>query len=208
MQSDRFQSAKELFQALLAASIELGVRDAQQTIAQALVDAGLSSQKSAPRPSEPEHLLPPKSNSVTFARASAGLFVAFVLLASGAVAIQLVSRRGEQRAGAQGGRARLELLPRSVAYLRVVAHPWAHVIVDGQHVDTTPFARPIPLSAGTHYVRFEHPSAPAERRTVKLRPGETLLLDVSLKLAPPASDAGVGTRLLGAETGTTDDGSP
>jgi hypothetical protein len=71
--------------------------------------------------------------------------------------------------------------------------------VDGQHVDTTPFARPIPLSAGTHYVRLEHPSAPTERRTVNLSPGETLLLDVSLRVERPVRPAADGvTRPLGS----------
>jgi serine/threonine-protein kinase len=66
----------------------------------------------------------------------------------------------------------------------VVAEPWAHVIVDGQRVDTTPFAYAIPLKPGTHYVRLEHPKAPTERRTISLAPGESKLLDV--KMAVPS----------------------
>jgi serine/threonine-protein kinase len=69
----------------------------------------------------------------------------------------------------------------------VVADPWAHVVVDGEHIDTTPFARPIPLSAGVHHVRLEHPAAPTERRTVTLAAGETVLLDVKMAVAPSAS---------------------
>jgi hypothetical protein len=86
----------------------------------------------------------------------------------------------------------------------VVARPWAHVIIDGQQVDTTPFARSIPLSAGTHYVRLEHPQAVTERRTVRLAPGETMLLDVSLKLAAPAPSSPAPQR-LGPDAGTTDE---
>jgi hypothetical protein len=144
---------------------------------------------------------------MTLAHASAGLFLGFVLLATGLTVLQLVTRRGEAKVGAQGGRGRLELLPQTVSYLRVVAHPWAHVIVDGQFVDTTPFARPIPLGAGTHYIRLEHPNAPAERRTVQLAPGETLLIDVSLKVAPLAADAATSS-LLGIDGGVPDDASP
>jgi hypothetical protein len=77
---------------------------------------------------------------------------------------------------------RLELIPRTPAYLRVVAEPWATVFVDGQKIDTTPIARPIPLEAGVHYVRLEHPEAPAELRTVQLAAAETLLLDVKMKV--------------------------
>ena len=95
---------------------------------------------------------------------------------------------------AQAGR-RLELLPEGRAFLRVVAHPWAHVIVDGQEVEITPFARPIPLSAGSHYVRLEHPNAPVERRTIELTPGETLLLDVTLHVSQPKADAGTAAAL-------------
>ena len=89
-----------------------------------------------------------------------------------------------------------------------MAHPWANVVVDGELVDTTPFARPIPLGAGVHYVRFEHPQAPAERRTVKLAPGETLLLDVTLKVAPPTGDAGALGNQVSADAGTAEDNSP
>jgi PEGA domain-containing protein len=104
---------------------------------------------------------------------------------------------------AQAGR-RLELLPTGKAFLRVVAHPWAHVIVDGQEVEITPFARPIPLSAGSHYVRLEHPNAPVERRTIELTPGETLLLDITLKVSAPKLSASAAAlakaRAAGAQT--------
>jgi serine/threonine-protein kinase len=66
--------------------------------------------------------------------------------------------------------------------LRVVADPWADVIVDGQKLETTPFARAIPLAAGTHFIRLEHPHAPAELRTVQLAPGETVLLDIRMRV--------------------------
>src|SRR5690606_36507223 len=79
--------------------------------------------------------------------------------------------------------------PQRMAHLRVVATPWAHVSVDGQHVATTPFAHPIPLEAGVHYVRLEHPNAPVERRTIELVAGETVLLDVKMDIAPEAAAA-------------------
>jgi len=67
----------------------------------------------------------------------------------------------------------------------VVVEPWANVIVDGEAFDTTPFARPIPLTPGTHYVRLEHPQAPTERRTIELVAGETILVDVTMKVRRP-----------------------
>jgi hypothetical protein len=70
-------------------------------------------------------------------------------------------------------------------------------------VETTPFAHPIVLAAGTHYVRFEHPGAAVERRTIEIVAGERLVLEVDMQLPakpleaepdllkPPPRDAGV-----------------
>jgi len=86
-------------------------------------------------------------------------------------------------------------VPKTPGYLRVVVQPWANVIVDGESFDTTPFARPIPLAPGTHYVRLEHPQAPPERRTIELVAGETILLDVTMKVRRPPGFA-AGTNAL------------
>ena len=65
----------------------------------------------------------------------------------------------------------------------MVASPWAEVFVDGQKYDVTPFAAPIPLSKGRHYLSFTHPSAPPESRTVDVVPGHTQMIDVVMKLS-------------------------
>ena len=57
-------------------------------------------------------------------------------------------------------------------------------------VFAAPFATPLQLGAGVHYVRLEHPSAPAERREIDLRPGARIVLQVSMKLSPLSPDAG------------------
>jgi len=49
----------------------------------------------------------------------------------------------------------------------------------------TPFARPIPLQEGTHYVTLLHPSAPVEKRTVSIARGEIRTLDAVMNI--PAS---------------------
>jgi len=41
-------------------------------------------------------------------------------------------------------------------WLRVVANPWAHVVLDGQRLETTPFARPLEVAAGKHSLRLEN----------------------------------------------------
>lgn len=69
--------------------------------------------------------------------------------------------------------------------LRVVASPWAHVLVDGRHRETTPFAQPIQLEPGKHVVRLEHPHAPAEERVVDGTPGQAVLLNVQMHVERP-----------------------
>lgn len=191
MPSDRQANAAELADALDAARAELGALSVEAEIRRALLDGGLvtrdaSEEKDAPRPA----VLRPW----TLRRTTVGLLVLFGAIVASGTAIQVFA--GERDPAPRRSSGRLEVSPQNRAYLRVVAHPWAHVIVDGQHVDTTPFARPIPLSAGTHYVRLEHPNAPTERRTINLSPGETLLLDVNLKIQRPVAPADGVTRPL------------
>jgi eukaryotic-like serine/threonine-protein kinase len=82
------------------------------------------------------------------------------------------------------GRSVLPLVPKNGGLLRVVVSPWAEVWVDGVKVDTTPFARAIPLSAEKHTVTLRHPAAPDEEREVRPSPGETVLLDVTMQIDP------------------------
>jgi serine/threonine-protein kinase len=87
----------------------------------------------------------------------------------------------------------LELAPDRAGGLRVVATPWAHVRVDGQLVETTPFARPIPLAAGKHWVTLSHPEAIGTvEREVVIVTGEALTLDVTMNVA--LDDAGKDAR--------------
>jgi hypothetical protein len=59
--------------------------------------------------------------------------------------------------------------------------PWAEVAIDGTAVGTTPIARRIPLTPGTHTVRLTHPDYRPLTRKVEIRPGQTTRLDVNLK---------------------------
>jgi len=198
MPSDRFDSSEEACAALEAAAREVGAEPTAPLVHDTLVRARLvegrldsaRTEQLAARRARPREGV---------GIAVSGLFFALIMIVGGGSAIQVLSGKSiSASVGAQAPGRKLELLPSGRAYLRVVAHPWAHVIVDGQEVEITPFARPIPLSVGSHYVRLEHPNAPVERRTIELSPGETLLLDVTLKVSAPkpsssarAQDAGV-----------------
>ena len=70
-----------------------------------------------------------------------------------------------------------------VGYLRVLARPWAEIAVDGVVVDTTPTARPIPLAAGSHFVRLRNPSCTPEDRAIQVSAGTVVWLDVDLHSA-------------------------
>ena len=48
----------------------------------------------------------------------------------------------------------LSTMPRG--HVKIVVDPWAHVYVDGVKRDTTPFARPLELIAGTRTLRLEN----------------------------------------------------
>jgi serine/threonine-protein kinase len=74
-----------------------------------------------------------------------------------------------------------------------LARPWAEVLIDGEMVDTTPIGRPIAVSPGRHYVTFRHPNAPDEKRSIQVVNGQTVLVDVTMRVDRGAlSDAGAG----------------
>jgi len=200
MPSDRFDSSSEACLALEAAAAESGAEPSAERIRDTLIRARLI--EGTPTRSIPAAKRRRHEGRVGFA--VTGLFSALALIVAGGFAIQMLSARTEGSAAAARGGRRLELLPTSRAFLRVVAHPWAHVIVDGQELEITPFARPIPLSAGSHFVRLEHPNAPVERRSIELTPGETLLLDVTLHVTPPKPSASTGA----SDAAVDDSGTP
>jgi len=123
----------------------------------------------------------------TLRRAFYGFAVIGLLMVVGGGALQF-SRRGLH--DNESGDHALELFPENMGQLRVVVTPWAEVFVDGQRIDTTPFARPIPLSPGTHYVTLMHPNAPMQKRSVTISSGETALLDATMDLSALSGGGG------------------
>jgi serine/threonine-protein kinase len=175
--ADRIGSAQELAAELRQALAETWDAAPEAAILGALSAAGLVDAKSAPPKAAPREV---RRTSV------ATVGVGLLLMGLGAVLSGGVLRRvfGPMEASRRAA-APLSTPGTEAAELRVVAHPWAHVFVDGQQRETTPFARPIRLSPGTHYVRLEHPNAVAERRTVSVGAGESALLEVDMKVVAP-----------------------
>jgi hypothetical protein len=97
------------------------------------------------------------------------------------------------RGGSEAGNRPLELAPGEAGGLRVLATPWAYVRVDGQQVETTPFARAIPLAPGKHWVTLTHPEAPPVEREISVATGEIVTLDVTMSVGSP-EDAGKDAR--------------
>jgi serine/threonine-protein kinase len=183
--SDRFQSAADLGEALALAEREIGVASPRAALVARMREAGFETSGPLPDKVEKGKVSRPGSSA---GRATLVLFLLAILSMAGGAVIQVVARRADRQAGDRDTRGRLELSPPNPGYLRVVAQPWAHVIVDGQKLETTPFARPIPLAPGTHYVRLEHPLAPTERRTLAVTGGETIVLDVVMQVRGPRAE--------------------
>jgi eukaryotic-like serine/threonine-protein kinase len=203
MPSDRFANSEELVLALERILSEAGVSSAHRQIASALVQASLTDEP--PRSiMDTSAVRTESSEPPSLSAALQGMALCFVLIALGGGTIQWIAWRRAGPSPARRGSTQLELTPSRPAYLRVVAEPWAYVFVDGERVETTPFAHSIPLSAGTHYVRLEHPNAATARRTITLAPGETILLDVKMQidkgLYPPDAAADLAAPDAGPET--------
>jgi serine/threonine-protein kinase len=198
---DRFASASELADAMeetlresSAASTHELIRD--ELLRAKLIERGAGTGGIADAP-PPAKVRPVRTSLWPTVWAFLGL-LAFVGV--GGAMIQNQERKSEDQTST-GKVGPLELLPPRPGYLRVVAHPWAEVTIDGQRIDVTPFARSIPLSPGTHYVTLKHPKAPDERRVVKVAPSETVMLDVTMGVhTAAASDAGAGAG-AGAKAG-------
>jgi serine/threonine-protein kinase len=121
-----------------------------------------------------------------------GFLAIFAIGAGLGAAIQSSDAVG--RDAAHAGEAPLALLPHDRGELRVLATPWADVAVDGEYVDTTPFARAIPLAPGRHFVTLTHPDAPTEQRAVRVAAGESQLLDVTMRVRAIASGDAAAAR--------------
>lgn len=183
----RYESARAVLGALEDALPEISRLPPRVLVTRALSEAKLGDELMAPREAAaagvrdrvPVPLLWP---------ALRGYLIIFAFIAAGAAVIELGLRDATRAsapplAGAGEEEAR--------GYLRVLANPWAEVLIDGELVDTTPIGRPLPVSPGRHYVTFRHPNAPDEKRSIDVASGQTVVLDVTMRIERAAvPDAG------------------
>lgn len=179
---DRYPSATVVLERLTTALRAITRDDPKALVREALVRTGFIK---APR-TKASSLTDAGPRPMGLARALLGYGALLVVFLGGIAAVEAASpgRDGGRNAGAEV----LPLVPDRAGGLRVLATPWAHVKVDGQDLETTPFARAIPLAAGKHYVTLTHPEALPVDREVDIVAGETVTLDVTMELF--ASDAG------------------
>jgi serine/threonine-protein kinase len=192
--ADRFHTADALAEQLEEMATARGPR-ATTVLVQALEAAGLVTPTDAA-----SSMAPARTRRISARPAVAGLALLGAAVLVCGVALQSTSHRDGEQAGARP----LDLLPSSAGYLRVLATPWAEVWVDGQRVDITPFARPIPLAEGTHYVTLVHPSAPIEKRTVSIAGGEVRTIDAVMSVAAQSVSAATAGDDAGPEEASSE----
>ena len=185
--NERYASASDVLERLQRELRALTRDDPASVVRGALAETGFAA--ALPRT---EGAVPTLSRKgINGPRALAGHVLILLAFVIGVLAIEggSAARGGVLEAGNRP----LELVPGQAGGLRVLATPWAHVSVDGQQVETTPFARPIPLAAGKHWITLTHPEAPAVEREITLARGETVTLDVTMAVGT-AEDAGKDAR--------------
>jgi serine/threonine-protein kinase len=188
--NDRYPNASAVLERLQAQLRAQTREDPNAIVRAALIETGFLPREKRTG-SSADAALPRRANR-GLAQAAYGFGAILAAFAVAVVAIEGTSWSAND--GRRAGDRPLELVPDRAGGLRVVATPWAHVKVDGQQVETTPFARPVPLTAGRHFVTLTHPDAFPIEREVVIAPGEISTLDVTLDVNSGAADGGVDAR--------------
>jgi serine/threonine-protein kinase len=125
---------------------------------------------------------------------SVGLLNAIVLavMLFGGLVVQLVT--SDAGAGPPRPQAGIAVDPGEAGYVRVLADPWAEVYVDGVHMETTPFANPIPLTPGVHYIKLTNPYFKPLTREIQVETGRTVEVVEKLALEPASAAAELGAK--------------
>jgi serine/threonine-protein kinase len=180
--ADRFHDASEMALMMERALAQFGSPPARKVILEELGKAGIV------EPQTTTTLRPAKvvEGPSTLRRALYVYSTCAVLLVVGGWAIE--RHTGNPAPTRTMAVTTSPVSPETAARLACVVTPWADVFVDGRQVETTPFAHPILLSPGVHYLRFDHPDAPSEHRTVDVAPRQFLELDIEMQLRTPIEE--------------------
>ncbi|MDB4943191.1 MAG: Serine/threonine-protein kinase PknB [Labilithrix sp.] len=185
--SERYATASEVLERLVRELRALTRNDPATTARLALVETGFLPRERRAATADGARAVVPR-RALSPLRVLAGQGAVLVLFLGGVLAVE----GGVARGAGEPGNRRLELAPENAGGLRVQASPWADVQVDGQKVETTPFAHAVPLAPGKHWVTLTHPDAPPVEREIDVTAGETVTLDVTMALGGAAEDAGKG----------------
>ncbi|WP_437725962.1 serine/threonine protein kinase [Sorangium sp. So ce861] len=186
----RYESGRAVADALAEELAERGNAQPRALIGRALAAAKLGGDELPPAHAPSVRPAAERRPAPSLAPDAVRLLGIFALVVAGGALIEL-GLREHDAVGPPSAEARQTGAPsEGRGYLKVLARPWAEVVIDGELIDVTPMARPIPLPAGRHYVTFRHPNAPEEKRTITVSAGQTVTLDVSMRIDRSALDAG------------------
>ncbi|WP_437945437.1 protein kinase [Sorangium sp. So ce296] len=186
----RYENGRAVADALAEELAERGHAQPRALIGRALAAAKLGGDELPPAHVPSVRPAAERRHAPSLAPDAVRLLGIFALVVVGGALIEL-GLREHDAVGPPSAEARQPGAPsEGRGYLKVLARPWAEVVVDGELVDVTPMARSIPLQAGRHYVTFRHPNAPEEKRTITVSAGQTVTLDVSMRIDRSALDAG------------------
>jgi len=68
--------------------------------------------------------------------------------------------------------------------VEVACAQWAKVYVDGQYIETTPLRNPLTVSAGEHEITFSNPSFSPITKTIRIKPGDRIRLNIDFLANP------------------------
>lgn len=192
---DRFEDARAV-----AGALDEALEAMRRGKPAALIVRALARAKLGDEPSRPEgasaQLEEAPARGPDVIRAAWSLGVVLGLIAVGGALIQLLGEAAPTAPASAITEGTAAPLPQGASgrgSLRVVARPWAEVYLDGELLDVTPIARPLLVTPGRHFVTFRHPYAPDEQRSIKIAAGQTVLLDVNMRVERPGGDAGART---------------
>jgi serine/threonine-protein kinase len=144
--------------------------------------SGATERASTSSANDAEDAAPARGPFIDVRRVATSLAAVLLLMVAGFIALRALDDRDAGEGEGVTESPAPGTAGRGVGLVRVVARPWAEVYVDGELADTTPIGRPLRVSPGRHFITFRHPSAPDEQRSIKVAGGQSVFLDVTMRI--------------------------